>query len=198
MEPVVSGYLYLYMNGVRFATSATIPVSFSVVDATPGGFSDTPTYIANSPPIPACYALMAAQDQQSDPTAAFWQARDLVDKVKGVTEPTFLHEGFLEDNTKPDRVFDLYNNLAGPKRAWFGQWDHVRGYKDNDGKYYADRPHDLARGGHALPRPLRPRTAAGRRPHRQGPAGRHQLLRRQVAPASRAGLLPTPATSSRP
>jgi hypothetical protein len=56
--------------------------------------------------------------------------------VKGVTTPTFLNEGFLDDNTKPDRVFDLFNNLAGPKRAWFGQWNHVRG-TDNDGKYYA-------------------------------------------------------------
>jgi predicted acyl esterase len=134
-EPVVSGYLYNFMHGVRFATSVTIPASFSVVDATPGSLSDTPTYISNSPPIPACYALMAAQEQQSDETAPFWQARDLVDKVRGVTTPTFLNEGFLEDNTKPDRVFDLFNNLAGPKRAWFGQWDHVRG-TDNDGKYY--------------------------------------------------------------
>jgi uncharacterized protein len=135
-EPVVSGYLYYYMRGVRFLNSVATPVLFSVTDATPGTFSDTPTYFANSPPNPACYALMIGQSQQYDETSPFWQVRDLVDKVKGVTTPTFLNEGFLEDNTKPDRVFDLFNNLAGPKRAWFGQWDHVRG-TDNDGKYYA-------------------------------------------------------------
>jgi predicted acyl esterase len=126
-EPVVSGYLYLYMNRVRFSTSLTIPVSFSATDATPGSLNDSPQYILNSPPIPPCYALMAALDQQSDPEAAFWRVRDLVDKVKGNSTPTFLNEGFLEDNTKPDQVFDLWNNLTGPNHAWFGQFKHIRG-----------------------------------------------------------------------
>jgi predicted acyl esterase len=136
-EPVVSGYKYLYMNGVRFATALLEGASFSVIDATPGSFNDSPTYISNSPPIPACYGLITGQDQESDENAAFWTARNLIPKVKGVTTPTFLNEGFLEDNTKPDGVYDLFNNLAGPKRAWFGQWDHVRGYeKDGEGKVY--------------------------------------------------------------
>jgi uncharacterized protein len=136
-EPVVSGYKYLYMNGVRFSTALLEGPSFSVIDATPGSFNDSPTYISNSPPIPACYGLITGQDQESDENAAFWTARNLIPKVKGVTTPTFLNEGFLEDNTKPDGVYDLFNNLAGPKRAWFGQWDHVRGYeKDGEGKQY--------------------------------------------------------------
>jgi predicted acyl esterase len=136
-EPVVSGYLYYYMHGVRFLNSVAMPASFSLIDATPGGLSDTPTYVSNSPPNPACYALMEGLSQQFDETSPFWRVRDLVDQVKGATTPTFLNEGFLEDNTKPDRVFDLFNNLAGPKRGWFGQWNHVRGYqKDGEGKYY--------------------------------------------------------------
>ena len=135
-EPVVSGYLYYTCTACASSTRVATPVLFSVTDATPGTFSDTPTYFSNSPPNPACYAAMIGLSQQFDEQSAFWQARDLVDKVKGVTTPTFLNQGFLEDNTKPDRVFDLYNNLAGPKRAWYGQWDHVRG-TDNDGKYYA-------------------------------------------------------------
>jgi predicted acyl esterase len=35
--------------------------------------------------------------------------------------------GFNDVNTKPTNIFDVYSKLRGPKRAWFGQWDHVRG-----------------------------------------------------------------------
>ena len=29
--------------------------------------------------------------------------------------------GFLDANTKPDNFLDVYSQLTGPKRAWFGQ-----------------------------------------------------------------------------
>src|SRR5439155_20978798 len=32
-----------------------------------------------------------------------------------------------EDNTKPDGFADFWGAVAGPKRAWFGRWDNVRG-----------------------------------------------------------------------
>jgi predicted acyl esterase len=38
-----------------------------------------------------------------------------------------MTQGFLENNTKPDGAFDFFTGLRGPKRAWFGMWDHVRG-----------------------------------------------------------------------
>jgi predicted acyl esterase len=38
-----------------------------------------------------------------------------------------MTQGFIENNTKPDGAFDFFNGVAGPKRAWFGMWDHVRG-----------------------------------------------------------------------
>ena len=39
----------------------------------------------------------------------------------------FMTQGFIENNTKPDGAYDFFNGVAGPKRAWFGMWDHVRG-----------------------------------------------------------------------
>jgi len=43
-----------------------------------------------------------------------------------------MTQGFLEDNTKPDGAYEFFNNMAGPKRAWFGRWDHVRGNDVDD------------------------------------------------------------------
>src|SRR6266498_1860207 len=48
-------------------------------------------------------------------------------KGAGSTVPLFMTQGFIENNTKPDGAYDFFNGVAGPKRAWFGMWDHVRG-----------------------------------------------------------------------
>ena len=46
-----------------------------------------------------------------------------------------MTQGFIENNTKPDGAYDFFNGVAGPKRAWFGMWDHVRGNDvDADGR----------------------------------------------------------------
>ena len=127
-EPVYSGYQYEYTNGVRYTTSAVEGPLFGAINITPGTTSDTPQYHANSAPItPHCYATNTALQQSDDPESGFWKVRDLIPAVRGLRTPLLLTQGFLEDNTKPDGAFAFYNNLAGPKRAWFGQWDHVRG-----------------------------------------------------------------------
>ena len=49
--------------------------------------------------------------------------------------------------TKPDGTWDLYNGLAGPKRTWFGVWDHVRGNSGDPSvkleSYRADAPFEV-------------------------------------------------------
>jgi uncharacterized protein len=145
-EPVYSGYSYEYMNGVRMSTSAEEGPLFDAINAIPGTTSDTPTYQANSAPItPWCYGTNGALQQQDDPESGFWKVRDLIADVKGVTTPLFLTQGFLEDNTKPDGAWDFFNNLAGPRHAWFGQWDHVRGNETTNGR--VDGPLKMGRAG---------------------------------------------------
>jgi pimeloyl-ACP methyl ester carboxylesterase len=127
-EPVYAGYRYLYSDGIRFAQSATMGPVFGSTNLMPGTLSDTPEYQVNSAPTtPWCVATLTALEQQDNPQAGFWQVRDLIPALKGRTTPLFLTQGFLEDNTKPDGAFDVYAGMAGPKRAWFGEWDHVRG-----------------------------------------------------------------------
>jgi predicted acyl esterase len=129
-EPVYDLYRYLYSNRVRFTNSLATPLLYDAIAATPGTTGDTLAYNlngANDTPRPGCPVLNWLDQQNADHDAAYWKARDVIAKTKGKTTPLFLTQGFIENNTKPDGTWDLYNGLAGPKRAWFGMWDHVRG-----------------------------------------------------------------------
>jgi predicted acyl esterase len=140
MEPVYSGYRYLFTDGIRYPNAAGTPASFTLTDAVPGSTSDKPEYVINgTSPNASCYALNIGQQQQDDPTVPFWAVRDLIPKAKGKTTPLFLTQGYLETNTKPDGAFTFFNNMAGPKRAWFGQFDHVRGYEKTGEDYLTGR-----------------------------------------------------------
>src|SRR5688500_1654552 len=109
MEPVFDGYRYLYDDGIRFVNSVLTPTSFMTTAQ------------------PACAAEYIAAQQDDDEHSAFWQQRELIRKSQGSEIPLFLTQGFLETNTKPDGAFDYWKGIAGPKRAWFGKFDHVRG-----------------------------------------------------------------------
>ncbi|HEV2757194.1 MAG TPA: CocE/NonD family hydrolase, partial [Actinomycetota bacterium] len=128
-EPVVDGYRYLYMNRVPFPNRTGTPAQFQVIDAQPGHPLDDPQYhISSMPKDPSCYESNVSDQQNPDPNSEFWRSRNLIDAVTGSTTPTFMMAGFLENNTKPDHVWTLWNNLSGSEnRGWFGQWDHIRG-----------------------------------------------------------------------
>jgi predicted acyl esterase len=126
-EPVYDLYRYLYTNRVRFTNSLLTPVLYDAIAATPGTTGDTLAYNVNSLNSPTCLGLNWLSQQNGDHGAAYWRSRDLISATRGKSTPFFLTQGFIEDNTKPDGTWDLYNGLTGPKRAWFGMWDHVRG-----------------------------------------------------------------------
>jgi hypothetical protein len=139
LEPVYSGYRYLYTNGVRFLNSVATPLVFQALDAQPGAPDSSPEYLTNSPPLAWCYGVNVAMQQQDNDKAPFWMERDLLPPSIGKKTPLFLTQGLLEDNTKPDAAFDFFNALAGPKRAWFGQFDHVRSWQKQGGEYLSGR-----------------------------------------------------------
>ncbi len=128
-EPLYDMYRYLFDDGVRFVNSAATPALYDAIAATPGPLLDSPSYNVNGATDPACLARNYAQQQDADHGSAYWKARDIVGKVQAAkpSTPLFLTQGFLENNTKPDGFADLFNAMSGPKRAWFGMWDHVRG-----------------------------------------------------------------------
>ncbi|MFP5371136.1 MAG: CocE/NonD family hydrolase, partial [Actinomycetes bacterium] len=97
MEPVYSGYRYLYSDGVRFLNSLATPLLFQAYDARPGAPSDTVQYQVNGTgPNGPCYAANIGQQQLDDPTHEFWLARDLLVPARGATTPLFLTQGYLE------------------------------------------------------------------------------------------------------
>ena len=129
-EPVYSGYRYFWTNGIRISQTLATGGLFQAIDATPGSVNDSPEYLINGSPQAYCYGPNVGQQNTNDTEeSAFYVARNLIPAVKGSTVPLFLTQGYLEDNTKPDGAIDLFNNMAGPKWAWFGQFDHVRGWE---------------------------------------------------------------------
>lgn len=138
-EPVFDLYRYLYSNGVRFENSLATPALYDAIAASPGVVGgDDADYIVgsvNDTSTPGCPAVnYASQAANSNHASDYWKFRDLIAKTKGKATPTFLTQGFLENNTKPDGAWDFYNGLTGPKRGWFGMWDHIRGNDTIDGK----------------------------------------------------------------
>ncbi len=130
LEPVYSGYRYIYMNGVR-RTNWPYGSSFTVVDAMPGRPSDTPQYHANGAPQAWCYPVnIAGHNADWSESGPYWAERNLVPTSFGKTTPLFLTQGFLETNTKSDGAFQYFNTLAGTdNRAWYGQFDHCRAWE---------------------------------------------------------------------
>ncbi len=137
-EPVYDLYRYLYMNRVRFENSLATPALYDGIAGTPGTTSDTLSYNFNSindTQKPGCPAQNYAAQQDPNHGSAYWRERDLIRKSGGSKIPLFMTQGFLEDNTKPDGAYSYFNELRGPRRAWFGMWEHVRGNdRDENGR----------------------------------------------------------------
>jgi hypothetical protein len=142
-EPVYDMYRYLFQNRVRYINSALTPNLYNGIAGTPGTASDTLAYnqsSLNDLQRPGCPAFNFTDQQDPNPESAYWQQRDLITLARGRKTPFFLTQGFIENNTKPDGAFDFYNGMKGPKRAWLGQWDHVRGNdKDENGRLLMGR-----------------------------------------------------------
>ncbi len=142
-EPVYDMYRYLFSNRVRYLNASATPNLYNAIAASPGTAADSLAYheaSLNDLTRPGCPAFNFADQQDPNPESGYWQARDLITLARGKKTPFFLTQGFLENNTKPDGAFDFYNGMRGPKRAWFGQWDHVRGNdRDENGRLLMGR-----------------------------------------------------------
>ncbi|MET7770247.1 CocE/NonD family hydrolase [Nocardia sp. NPDC005366] len=137
-EPVVDPYSYLYMRGVSWKFSGKpvteggirpadqVGMEHLAIASTPGRPDDSPEYQANAVQMTQeCGERYLALTGDHDDRNPQWVARDLVAATRGNTIPLFLGQGFLDANTRPDRVFELWQAQgAGEHRAWFGQWGH--------------------------------------------------------------------------
>ena len=130
MEPVFSGYRYIYMNGIR-RTNWPYGTSFTQYDATPGRPNDDPMYNINGAPQAWCYPVnIAGHNVDHSETGPYWAERNLLPTAAGKTTPLLLTQGFLETNTRWDGASQYFNALAGENnRVWYGQFDHCRAWE---------------------------------------------------------------------
>ena len=135
-SPLIDGYRLAFENGVHWAATWYVtPGLYANYDLTPPSLQDaTPDEFANSTSgtatNPDCYAMNLTQTANPDRQSAYWKERDIVAAAGASKVPSLWSFGFNDVNTKPTNIFDVYSKLKGPKRAWFGQWDHVRGNED--------------------------------------------------------------------
>ncbi len=130
-EPMYDLYRWLFYNGVRYHRSPVIPAWYTTVAATPGvPGADSTRYMNASVENflrPSCLADAALSGQDGNWTLPYWRSRDIFAKLQGSTVPLFLMQGFLESNTRPDGLVETMQAVQGPRRAWLGMWNHVRG-----------------------------------------------------------------------
>jgi predicted acyl esterase len=128
--PIIDGYRALYMNGVHYdAGWYATPGLYQSIDGSPPTVFETPEYYQGvaKGTDPACYTQnVAEQNATMDKDDPFWQVRDLVPRAHDSAVPSLWSHGFLDANTKPNNFLDVFGHQTGPRRAWFGQYTHIR------------------------------------------------------------------------
>jgi uncharacterized protein len=133
--PLIDGYRLAFENGVHWSAGWYVtPSLYTDYDLTPPGVNDSPQEFVNAlsgtVTNPDCYAANSSETVNPDPNTAYWRARNIIKAASESRVPSLWSFGFNDVNTKPTNIFPVYSKLKGPKRAWFGQWDHVRGNED--------------------------------------------------------------------
>ncbi|MCO8276697.1 CocE/NonD family hydrolase [Actinoplanes sp. TRM 88003] len=129
-EPIWNPYRNPHSNGVPRPNMLSVPTIYNSIASLPQMPDDTAKYKANAAyeaTHPQCLDDNLAGYLIGEEQAPYWQERDLPREARGSDTPLFVTQGFIEDNTKPEDMDEYLANHRGPKRAWLGQWNHVRG-----------------------------------------------------------------------
>ncbi|MEV7630158.1 CocE/NonD family hydrolase [Actinoplanes sp. NPDC089786] len=133
-EPLWDMYNYLFSNGVPRPNVTGTPNAYNSIATMPSLADDSGRYQANAAyeeSHPNCLTDNLTNNNEPDPAAPYWRARNLAAKAKNTSTPLFLTQGFIENNTKPEDVEEYLDNHHGTERGWMGQWEHVRGNDTN-------------------------------------------------------------------
>ncbi len=161
--PIIDGYGIAYVNGVHhdsgwylttnlYALYDYSPNSVPAMAANPAEQVHSLTGVAGVNPnnngvdTPACWGQQNAEVLNPDRDWYFWVERDLRPRASRNDDvAVFYTHGFTDVNTKPDQVFGVYDGLTenngDQTRAWFGQWNHIRGTDVNGGTPFGTGEH---------------------------------------------------------
>ncbi len=127
--PVIDFYTTVFMNGNRYQYATVVPLAYALTDLYPPSIYAGPeqilTHLVGVANNPACYAKNLVETNIPDPTRPYWKERDLVPAASGSLVPVLWSHGFLDQAVMPTNFLDLWTQLDGPKRAWFGQYRHT-------------------------------------------------------------------------
>ncbi|MGH2739452.1 MAG: CocE/NonD family hydrolase [Actinomycetota bacterium] len=132
-SPLLEAYRGMFMNGVHYDSGwYATPTLYRAFDLAPTSTSDAEPEEHLYPAMgtltnPACNVETTALTTIYDHDLEYWQRRDIIDAAARSRVPVLWSHGFNDANTKADNFMEVWSRLKGPKRAWFGQWDHVRG-----------------------------------------------------------------------
>ncbi|MFN2526798.1 MAG: CocE/NonD family hydrolase [Actinomycetota bacterium] len=135
-SPLLETYRGFYMNGVHYSVGWYLtPTVYAADDLLPPALGSSPNEFVNAlggtATNPDCYAENHALTLYPEHDFTYWNERDIVEQAQRSDVPTLWSHGALDANTKPDNFLDVYSKLRGPKKVWFGQYDHVRGNEVN-------------------------------------------------------------------
>ena len=135
-SPLIEAYRVIFENGVSYGTGwktfANTYISYDNQYNSPT--SDDPEEFTNHVTGTAvgaatgCYAehYSMTQSPLHDETP-YWRERDLIVAASDTDVAVLWSHGFNDVNTKPNNFLPVWERLASPKRAWFGQYAHDRG-----------------------------------------------------------------------
>ncbi|SBV05805.1 hypothetical protein YW5DRAFT_03117 [Streptomyces sp. Ncost-T6T-1] len=137
-EPMWDLYQQLHSHGVPRPNSVQLPTSYNRIAGLPQLPDEGKRYRTNAAyekKHPECLALNSFGPSIGDPEDPYWKDRSPARKAKGTATPLLFTQGTAETNTLPVGMEEFLDNHRGPKRAWIGPWDHVRGNeRTHDGK----------------------------------------------------------------
>jgi len=119
MAPAIDLYRGAYMNGVSYFQGRAVGPYYQVLGLLNPAGRDL-----------SCSAGIVSESQNSDARTAFWRERDFSRRAAGTRVPVLWAHGFLDGRddfsaVRPSNFLDLWEMLAGPRRAWLGQFPHV-------------------------------------------------------------------------
>jgi len=132
MSPVTDAYRDYYMNGVPYVRGAIAAgIYYNLLAAVPPGppptFADLMQLVddAGDPECAPEIKQGLREHTSADPTTRWWRERNLMKSAARSDVPVLFSQGFLDEQVYGDQFLPVWRGLSGPKRAWFGQFQHV-------------------------------------------------------------------------
>jgi hypothetical protein len=150
IAPGTNGYGVMYMNGVRYVPFADSYEGHNALFWEPppesvlAGLGGDQVLASQLTSDPGCLAARLPEERNPDRGTAFWRERELAALAGRSRVPVFYVQGFLDANAHPDGFLPLWRALAGPKRAWLGQFPHVI---PGEADPFTDLPQGVGRSG---------------------------------------------------